>query len=210
MAERGGAKRSRSTARQPLAPLCPRQLIFVAIWALVAVIITWAAAGAPWAFINSNNFVGLAYACLSWTCGFYYTALATAACVLLSVAGIFGFFGVAVPLLCGMCARGRSCCGGPACALAFAILTFILTLAGTIVGGLAFTTDGSLSYSYWLNNFQSPGYGLAVAASCMWLVTIIVAAAMSCCCTGSPKPVPAPADPTAFAGANPSAPMAYA
>ena len=153
--------------------------------------------------------MGLGYVCLvQWACGFTYVGgLATAACVLLSVAGAFGFFGVSVPLFCGMCSP-RGC--GSSCALTFSILTFILALAGTICGGIAFS-QSFYTYQLWLQNFQTPGYALAVVSTCMWALAIVITSAMTCCSPGAPKAAPVyAADPTAFSGANPSAPMNYA
>ena len=188
----------------------PAQAIFGAIWSIIAVILTWAAAGAPWAISSDNGntySIGLAYFCVSgnggsnWSttgaCAYYSSGLPSAACALLSIGGLFGFFGIALHFLCNMCSRRCD----TSCIIVVSVLTFLLCIAGTVCGGVYFTQN-LVSYSLWLSNNSIPGYALAVTSTVMWFVAIFITVAETCALERKPTP---PVDPSAFSGTNPNA-----
>ena len=185
----------------------------------VGVVLSFAGAGAAWlqytATISTGDityYQSLAIVCgtvFSYaTCYTYVDGLATAACVLLVVSGVVGFFGVTIPLLVtSVCpSRGGGGCCSPVAATVCSVIAFILALAGTACGGSYFNYNSTSFTGYYNNiNDSRPGFACAVAGTVFWFVAIFVCAVLQCMPNSSAPKQVATADPTQFSGQNPNA-----
>jgi hypothetical protein len=194
------------------------QAFILFILSFAGVVLSFAGAGAPWYLVTTADvtaYVNLAVRCgystfststLLNDCFFYTDSLATAACVLLVISGVLGFFFVTIPLLVtAACpSRGGGGCCSPVVATVFSVIAFILALAGTACGGSYFGVNFYNSDILSAFSYSRPGFACAVAATVFWFIAIFVCAALQCMPKSSaPKQVAA--DPTQFSGQNPNA-----
>ena len=198
-------------------PLSQAFILFLLSFA--GVVLSFAGAGAAWLQYTSGDttyFQSLALVCATTvstnvniaSCSTYVAGLTTAACVLLVVSGVVGFFGCTIPLLVtAACpSRGGGGCCSPVAATACSVVAFILALAGTACGGSYFNYN-STSFTTFYNNItvSRPGFACAVAATVFWFVAIFVCAVLQCMPNSSAPKQVATADPTQFSGQNPNA-----
>ena len=210
-----GVEAKRAATHRSIPPRARLQAFILFILSFAGVVLSFAGAGAPWYLVTTANttaYVNLAVRCgfstlststLLNECVFYIDSLATAACVLLVISGVLGFFFVTIPLLVtAACpSRGGGGCCSPVVATVFSVIAFILALAGTACGGSYF---GVNFYNSFYSNFSysRPGFACAVAATVFWFIAIFVCAALQCMPKSSE---PKQADPTQFSGQNPNA-----
>ena len=211
-----GVEAKRAATHRSIPPRARLQAFILFILSFAGVGLSFAGAGAAWVLVTTGNvtaYVNLAVYCGYTTtsnlvndCYFYTDGLATAACVLLVISGVLGFFFVTIPLLVtAACpSRGGGGCCSPVVATVFSVIAFILALAGTACGGSYFGVN--FYNNSFFNNFSysRPGFACAVAATVFWFIAIFVCAALQCMPKSSaPKQVAA--DPTQFSGQNPNA-----
>jgi hypothetical protein len=188
------------------------QAFILFILSFAGVVLSFAGAGAPWMLytgVDATIYTNLAVSCMYTSgvisfCNFYTNGLATAACVLLVISGVLGFFFVTIPLLVtSACpSRGGGGCCSPVVATVFSVIAFILALAGTACGGSTFGVNFYNNSFYDSFSYSRPGFACAVAATVFWFIAIFVCAALQCMPKSSE---PKQADPTQFSGQNPNA-----
>jgi hypothetical protein len=217
-----GVEAKRAATHRSIPPRSLQAFILF-ILSLAGVVLSFAGAGAPWVLytgdlvisgytgVSGTIYTNLAVQCVvasgggvSYSnCVFYTDGLATAACVLLVISGVLGFFFVTIPLLVtAACpSRGGGGCCSPVVATVFSVIAFILALAGTACGGSYFGYNNAFYNNF---SYSRPGFACAVTATVFWFIAIFVCAALQCMPKSSaPKQVAA--DPAQFSGQNPNA-----